>query len=77
MEKYLTIYVCDVKIKKKRNRKFIIEEYKRKVTKGNDFETRLKFLRLKSFCKDFNPKTDQVIEIKTIKSVGQTNVIDN
>jgi hypothetical protein len=77
MDTRLKIYLVNVTIERRSGRKVSNLFFARRVTKGNDFETRLRFLRVKAFCKDFDPKTDRVINIQLIKQVGDTGVIDN
>ncbi len=77
MEK-LNIYLVHVTIEFTRNRKTTTRVFDSRITtKGNDFATRLKFLKFHRFCKEFKPGIDRVTKIETVKKVGETSVVNN
>lgn len=73
----IDIVVTNVTIEISRNRKLSTLIFERVITKGNDFQTMLKFIKLKKIYKDFKPETDRVIKIDVVKKVGETSVINN
>lgn len=77
MNEKINIYLVDVTVKFIRNRKVTVKTYKNQVTKGNEFETQKRFLRLRRFCPDFKEGIDTIVSIEIVKNVGSTTVIDN